>query len=79
MNKNSIIGFVLIGVIMFGFTWYQSKQYNKQMELQAQLDSIAFVEQMAAMAKESIVENENVAVKTLPKNVLVEVEVIAEI
>ena len=65
MNKNNIIGFVLIGVIMFGFTWYQSKQYNKQMEAQAQLDSIAFVEQMAAMAKESIKE-ETVAVKTMP-------------
>ena len=66
MNKNNVIGFVLIGVIMFGFTWYQSKQYEKQMAAQAQLDSIAFVEQMAAMAKESIVETENVAVKTLP-------------
>ena len=66
MNKNNVIGLVLIGVIMFGFTWYQSKQYNKQMEAQAQLDSIAFVEQMAAMAKESIVETENVAVRALP-------------
>ena len=69
MNKNNLIGFVLIGVIMFGFTWYQSKQYNKQMEIQAQLDSIAFVEQMAAMAKDSVLKTENtanVAVKTLP-------------
>ena len=69
MNKNNVIGFVLIGVIMFGFTWYQSKQYNKQMEAQAQLDSIAFVEQMAAMAKDSIARAENaqnVAVKTMP-------------
>jgi len=54
MNKNSIIGFVLIGVIMFGFTWYQSRQYQKQMEVQAQLDSIARVEQMAAMAIDSV-------------------------
>ena len=53
MNKNNIIGFVLIGVIMFGFTWYQSRQYEKQMEAQAQLDSIAMVEQMAAMALDS--------------------------
>ena len=69
MNKNNIIGFVLIGVIMFGFTWYQSKQYEKQMEAQAQLDSIAFVEQMAAMAKDSVNGAEaaqNVNVKTLP-------------
>ena len=54
MNKNSIIGFVLIGVIMFGFTWYQSKQYEKQAEVQAQLDSIAMAEQMAAMAMDSV-------------------------
>ena len=54
MNKNSIIGFVLIGVIMFGFTWYQSKQYQKQAEIQAQLDSVAFAEQMAEMAIDSV-------------------------
>ena len=45
MNKNSVIGIVLIGVIFFGFTWYQSKQYKKQVEYQAQQDSIARVEQ----------------------------------
>ena len=39
---------------MFGFTWYQSKQYEKQMEYQAQLDSIARVDQMAAMAMDSL-------------------------
>ena len=41
MNKNSVIGIVLIGVIFFAFTWYQSKQYQKQVEYQAQQDSIA--------------------------------------
>ena len=53
MNKSNITGFILIGLVMFGFTWYQSKQYEKQMEAQAQLDSIARVEQMAAMALDS--------------------------
>ena len=72
MNKNSIIGFILIGVIMFGFTWYQSKQYEKQMAVQAQLDSIAMVEQMAAMALDSakraegvVAEGEMAGVKVL--------------
>lgn len=50
MDKNSIIGFVLIGVIFFGFTWYQSNQYQKQREYQAQLDSAAYAEQAAQMA-----------------------------
>ena len=54
MNKISIIGFLLIGVIMFGFTWYQSRQYQEQAAVQAQLDSIARVEQMAAMAMDSV-------------------------
>ena len=71
MNKNSIIGFVLIGVIMFGFTWYQSKQYSKQAEIQAQLDSIALVEKMAEMAIDSAkmaegVVSEGVKVLNMP-------------
>ena len=74
MNKNTIIGFVLIGLIMFGFTWMQSKQQKEQMAIQAQLDSIARVEQMAAMAidsmkrAEGIVDGEmsNVKVVNLP-------------
>ena len=53
-TKNTIIGFVLIGVIMFGFTWYQSRQYKKQMEYQAQLDSIARAERLEAMALDSL-------------------------
>ena len=52
MDKNSITGLVLIGLILFGFTWYQSRQYNKQMEVQAQLDSIARVEALERAAIE---------------------------
>ena len=48
MDKNSIIGFVLIGLLLFGFTFWQSKQYQKQAEFQAQLDSIAAVERFRA-------------------------------
>lgn len=53
-TKNTIIGFTLIGVIMFGFTWYQSRQYQKQMEYQAQLDSIARAERLEAYALDSL-------------------------
>jgi len=41
MDKNSIIGFVLIGLILVGFTFYQSGQARKQMEAQRVQDSIA--------------------------------------
>ena len=53
-TKNTIIGFTLIGVIMFGFTWYQSRQYQKQMEYQVQLDSIARAERLEAYALDSL-------------------------
>ncbi len=72
MNKSTITGFVLIFAIMMGFSWYQSRQYNKQMEAQAQLDSIARVEQMAEMAMDSmkraqgILPEEGVKVHTMP-------------
>ena len=61
MNKSNLIGLVLIGVIMFGFSWYQSRQYKEQAEIQAQLDSVARVEQMAAMAMDSLYKAEGVA------------------
>ena len=54
MDKNSITGIILIGLILFGFTWYQSKQYQKQAEYQAQLDSIARVEYLERAAQDSI-------------------------
>lgn len=54
-----------------GFSWYQSRQRTKQLEAQYQLDSIARVEQMAAMAMDSmkraqgIVPENEVNVKTM--------------
>lgn len=54
MNKNTIIGFILIGVTLFGFTWYQSKEYEKQVAYQAQVDSIARAERAAQYIADSI-------------------------
>ncbi len=72
MNKSNLTGFVLIFAILMGFSWYQARQRNKQIEAQYQLDSIARVEQMAAMAMDSmnraqgIVPENEVEVKTMP-------------
>ena len=54
MDKNSITGFVLIGAILIGYTWYSSKEAAKQQAYQAQLDSIATVERLAQMKADSI-------------------------
>ena len=53
MDKNSIIGFVLIAAIFIGFTFFQTKQARKRAELQAQLDSVALAESLARQAAEA--------------------------
>ncbi len=48
MNKNTIIGFLLIGVLLFGFAWLNKpseEQIQEQKRLQAYNDSIAVVNQ----------------------------------
>lgn len=43
-----MIGWILIAAVMFGFMWFQSVQFKKQAKYQAQLDSLAAVEQYKA-------------------------------
>ena len=54
MDKNSITGFVLIGAILIGYTWYSSREAARQQAYQAQLDSIATVERLALLEADSI-------------------------
>ncbi len=49
MKKNSIIGFVLIGAILIGFSWYNSKIYREQEKEKMQMDSVARVQAKAAI------------------------------
>lgn len=43
MNKNTILGFVLIGAILLGFSWYNTKLYKEQERVKFVADSIAKV------------------------------------
>ena len=47
MDKNSVIGFILIALVLFGFTFYQNGQARKQLEAQAVRDSIELAERIA--------------------------------
>lgn len=44
MNKNTIFGFVLIGIILIGFSWYNTKLFKEQERERFVRDSIAAVE-----------------------------------
>lgn len=48
MDKNTVIGFILIAVIFFGFSFYQNRQARAKAELLAQQDSIALAQRSLA-------------------------------
>ena len=60
MNKNTIIGFIAIGVIMFGFSWYQSSKMKDQVKQEAQ-EKIEMVEE-AVIASEQAAIADSLAV-----------------
>ena len=49
MDKKSIIGLVIIGAILFGFSWYNSNQQKKFNEEQAKIDSAAMASRLQLM------------------------------
>ena len=58
MDKNSVIGFILIALIFIGFTFFQSDRARKASELQAQQDSIALAQMPPQrMASEAVLES----------------------
>ena len=59
MDKNTVIGFVLIALILFGFTFFESSQRRKYMEQQRIQDSIALAN---APVRDSLALEENTAV-----------------
>ena len=50
MNRDTLIGFVLIGLVLFGFAWWNQPSQEQLEEYQRQQDSIALVQQQRAEA-----------------------------
>ncbi len=50
MDKNTVTGFILIGLVLIGFSWY-SRPSQAELEQMAREDSIAAVQQAEAEAK----------------------------
>ena len=68
MNKQSLIGFALIGVILLLFSWYNTKQFEKRRAAQLEADSLARIE--AARYGETVPAGEAAVstVDTLPQS-----------
>ncbi len=59
MNKNTIIGFLAIGVIMFGFSWYQTRQAKQRMEQEAETR----VERQIDMTEDALIASQQAAIE----------------
>ena len=62
-NKQSIIGFILIGLLFFGYMLYnnyQMEKYNEQLALEQAAEAIATQasEQIAAQSAATIAQNQ---------------------
>ncbi|MCI1779597.1 MAG: membrane protein insertase YidC [Bacteroidales bacterium] len=53
MDKNTVLGFVLIGAILIGFSVYNSKSYKEQVKERAKADSLARIEALKNMPADS--------------------------
>lgn len=54
MNKSSVIGFALIGIILLGFSWYNSVQFDKRQKAAMEADSLARASQEIVKDFESV-------------------------
>ena len=59
MNKNTIIGFLAIGVIMFGFSWYQTRQAKQKMAQEAETR----VERQIDMTEDALIASQQAAIE----------------
>lgn len=48
MDKKTLTGFVIIGLILLGYSWYGQQEAEKQREAQQKVDSVSMVEQSRA-------------------------------
>lgn len=62
MDKNTLIGFVLIAAVLFGFTWYNQPS-KEQIEAQRTKDSIENVAKQKAEQQRLLAEKEKQAAK----------------
>lgn len=63
MDKNTIIGFILMAAVLLGFTFWQKKQAQEQYAIQMQQDSLARANalEMAALAAQDAIDETAVA------------------
>lgn len=54
MNKNTLIGLLVIGLLLFGFSWYNNKQYTERLAAQREQQLLQTREDSAALSAAAV-------------------------
>lgn len=54
MNKNTLIGLLVIGLLLFGFSWYNNKQYTERLAAQREQQLLQAREDSAALSAAAV-------------------------
>ncbi len=80
MNKNTILGFVCIGVILLGFSWYNTKVYKEQQRAKFVADSTAAAEMVKEQHyRDSLIANDSTYAASLAQATAMEADTIAQV
>src|SRR5215204_3700459 len=71
-DRNTVVGFVILAILFFGYFWFNSQEQNKQLAWKKEQDRIKFVQDSTKRAKDSIyIANRPKTVDTAAKTIVV--------
>jgi len=59
-ERNTVIGFVLLAILFFGYFWFNSQEQNKQLAWKKEQDRIKFVQDSTRKSQDSIARSKNI-------------------
>ena len=59
-ERNTVIGFVLLAILFFGYFWFNSQEQNRQLAWKKEQDRIKFVQDSSRRSQDSIVRSKNI-------------------
>ena len=65
-ERNTVIGFVLLAILFFGYFWFNSQEQNRQLAWKKEQDRIKFVQDSTKRAQDSIARFKNPQQQQVP-------------
>ena len=63
-ERNTVIGFILLAILFFGYFWFNSQEQNRQLAWKKEQDRIKFVQDSTRRSQDSIARSKNTPTQT---------------